>query len=146
MLTILLAGDVLLVLGGDAGAGSTADHDGLSQDVGSGIVDVGTRNDDLAGLELHLTGRVADVSDLTNGLDVVTGVNGSQELDVVISAEQALIAVLDDQQLGSNVTEQVDHVGAVDQVSAVMGVLSAHAESQHRLNSFHVCFLLKFYG
>ena len=43
------------------------DHNGLSQEIGGGVADVGAGHGHLAGLELHLAGGVADVGDLTVG-------------------------------------------------------------------------------
>ena len=87
------------------------------------------------------------MGDLTVGLDVVAGVDRRLELDVVVRAEQALIAVALDQQLGGHVAEQVNHVGAVHQVAAVVGVLGGHAQADHRgiLLLFHVIPLLNFF-
>ena len=124
----------------------TADHHGLSQNVSSGSADVGAGDDDLTGLKLHGAGGVADLLDLAVGFDVVTGVHGSQELHVVVGTEQALIAIALDQQLRGDITEQVDHVGAVHQISAVMSILGAHTQAKHRSHLFHKFFLLQNFG
>ena len=133
----------LTVLDDHAGAGRTADHHGLSQNIAGRIVDVGTGRDDFLGDEGHLAGGVADIGDLAGSLDIIAGMNGSHELDFVISLEQALVAVVHDQQLGSHIAEQVNHVGAVHQVAAVVGVLRAHTQAKHRSDLFHRCFLLQ---
>ena len=125
---------------------SHADNDGLVQLVSSGSADIGAGNDDLAGLEAHGAGGVADLLDLAIGLNVVAGVHGSLELHHVVSAEQALIAVALDEQLGGHVTEQMHHVCAVHQVSAVVSILCAHTQPQGRSDLFHKFFLLHKFG
>lgn len=104
----------LALLRGHAGAGSAADHDGLRQNVGGGSADVGTRSDDFAGFEDHLAGGVADFGDLANGLNVIAGVNGSEEFNVVVCAEETFIAVLHNQQFGSHVAEKCEHVCTIN--------------------------------
>jgi hypothetical protein len=69
------------------------------------------------------------VRNLAIGLDVIAGVHGRLKLDVVVSAEQALVAVGLNEQLGRHVAEEVDHVGSVHQVPAVVGVLGGHAQT-----------------
>ena len=57
--------------------------------------------------------------------------NGSHELDFVISLEQALVAVVHDQQLGGHVAEQMHHMGAVHQSASVMSVFGTHPKPYH---------------
>ena len=127
-------------LGGYAGTLGNGHHNGLIQEIGSGVADVGAGHRHLAGLKLHLAGGVADVCNLTVGLDEVAGIHGRLELNVVVGTEQALVAVALDQQLGSHVAEQMHHMGTVHQVSAVVGVLGGHPQTDHRgvLFLFHV--------
>ena len=72
------------------------------------------------------------MGDLAVCLNEITGVNGSLELNVVVRAEQALVSVTLDQQLGGHVAEQMDHVGAIHQIPAVVSVLGRHAQPDHR--------------
>ena len=65
----------LALLGGHAGALSNGHHNGLLQEISSRIADVGAGDSYLAGLKPHLAGGVADVSDLTIGLDEVAGIH-----------------------------------------------------------------------
>lgn len=121
----------MALLGGDAGAGGAGHENLLRQHFGGGVADVGTGLDDLVGLEAHLAAGVADVGDFAVGLDVVAGVDGGFEFDHVVGAEEAFVAVLDDEELGGDIAEEVKHVGAVDEVAAIVCVLGAHADAEH---------------
>ena len=82
----------LALLGGYAGTLGNGHHNGLIQEISSGIADVGAGHRHLAGLKLHLAGGVADVCNLTVGLDEVAGIHRRLELNVVVGTEQALVA------------------------------------------------------
>ena len=127
-------------LWGDAGGLRNGPPKGLLQEISSRIADVGAGDSHLAGLKLHLAGGIADVSDLTIGLDEVAGIHRRLELNVVVSAEKALVAITLNQQLGGYVAEQMHHMSAIHQVSAVVGVLCRHPQTDHRgvLLLFHV--------
>ena len=134
----------LALLGHHTGSLGHGHDDGLFQNIGGGVADVGAGGNDLAGLEAHLAGGVADVGDFPVCLDVVAGIHGGLEFDVVVGAEQALVAVQLDQQLGGHVTEQVDHVGAVHQIASIVGILRGHTDADQRgvLFFFHLESLL----
>ena len=54
------------------------------------------------------------------------------EFHHIISLEQAFVAVTENQQLGGHVSEKMEHMRSVNQVSAIMGVLGAHPHTDHR--------------
>ena len=137
-LFVLTAIDALAVLRRDAGAVRAADHDRLGQHFGRARADVGTRLDDLARFEFHAAGGVADAVDLAVRFDVVARIDRREKLDHVVRAEQTFVAVALDEKLGRNVAEQMHHVRAVNQVSAVVCILRAHAESDQGCDFFHV--------
>ena len=138
---VALVALALAILGSDAGAGGAADEDFLLEYVGGRVADVGTGLDDLVGLEAHLAAGVADMGDFAVGFDIVAGVDGGLEFDHVVGAEETFVAVLDDEELGGDIAKEVEHVGAVDEVSTVVGVLGAHADAEHRLNCHNsLCF------
>ena len=74
------------------------------------------------------------MGDFAVSLDIVAGIDGSLELHHVIGAEQTFVTVLFDKKFGSHVTKEVDHVGSVNEISTVVGVLGAHANAKHRCN------------
>ena len=51
---------------------------------------------------------------------------GAEEADLGVAGEQPLVAVHDDRDLGGDVAEQAQRVGAVDQGAAVVGVRVGH--------------------
>ena len=83
----------------------------------------------LSGLEDHLAGGIAHRHDLTLGLDVVSCIYGSHELDIVIRLEQAFVSVIDDKQLSRHVSEKLEHLGSVHKIAAVVCVMAAHTHS-----------------
>jgi len=121
----------LAILGGYTGAGSTANEDFLFKHIGGAGADVGTGLDDLVGLEAHLAAGVANVGDLAISLDVVAGIDGSLEFNHVVGAEETFVAVLDDEKFGGDIAKEVQHVGTVNEVSAIVGVLGAHTNAEH---------------
>jgi hypothetical protein len=70
------------------------------------------------------------VGDGSGDLEEVAGVDGGQELDRVVSDEKALVAVGDDGDLGDDVTEQLEHACALDEVAAVVGLFLADTHAQ----------------
>ena len=87
----------LAVLRSYAGSGSSCNYDWLLEEVCSGSADVGSCNYYLSCLELHLSGGVADLGNLAYSLDVVSCVGRSEELYVVVCAEETFVSVkLDD--------------------------------------------------
>ena len=75
------------------------------------------------------------MGDLAVSLDVVAGIDGGFEFDHIVGAEEAFVAVLFDEKFSGHVAEEVDHVCAVDEIAAVVGVFCAHANAEHRCNS-----------
>ena len=124
----------LAVLRGDAGTRGTADKDALFKHFGSTGADFGKGADDLVGLKLHLAGSVADVSDFAVSLNIVAGINGSLEFDHIVSTEKAFIAILFDKEFGSHIAKEMNHVGAINEIAAIVGVFCAHANAEHRGN------------
>ena len=83
----------LALLGGHTGAAGAADHYGFGQNIGGGSADVRTGNDHFACFKYHFAGCVAKRNNFSAGFDVVAGVDGGEELHVVIGAEKAFVAV-----------------------------------------------------
>lgn len=104
-----------------------ADHDGFFQEVGSRGADVGTGSDYLSGFEFHGSGSVSDLGDFPIGFDVIAGIGGSQEFHFLIAEKESFVTVAFDQQLRGHISEKVDHMGAIHQASAVMGILVRHS-------------------
>src|SRR5262249_27851095 len=125
----------LLVLGGDAGAGGAADDDRLGEHLGGAGAEVGPRPSDLARLEAHLARARAERDDLSLDLQRVAGEARGEELDRVVGAEQALVAVGADEELGGGVAEEAEDARAVDEAAAVVGVVRGHAEPEARLHA-----------
>ena len=113
-----------------AGTAGAADNDGRVEKIRRGGVDITAGDYYLACLEYHLAGGVAYGYDLAVSFDVIAGIDGSEELDVVVSAEQSLVAVELYEKLGRDVSEKMYHVRAVNKVPSVMSVLCRHAETK----------------
>ena len=69
-------------------------------------------------------------------LDSITDIHGRLEFDLTVATEQTLIPVHSDGDLCHNVAEQLKYPGAVNKISAVMGVLLSHSRAQRRGNCF----------
>ena len=69
------------------------------------------------------------MGDFAVGFDIVARIHGGFEFNHVVGAEKAFVAVLFDKELGSHVAKQMDHVGSVNQIAAIVGVLCAHANA-----------------
>ena len=104
-----------------------ADHDRFFQKVGSRRADIRAGGDHLSGFEFHDSGSVADFGDFAGCFDVIAGVGGGQKFYFLIAEEEPLVPVAFDQQFGGHVSEKVDHMGAIHQASAVMGILVRHS-------------------
>lgn len=122
----------LTILRSDAGAGSAADENFLFKNIGCGIGDVGASLDDFVSLKAHLARSIANVGNLAVSLDIIASVDGGFELDHVVGAEETFITVLDDEKFGGNVAKKMKHVCTINKISAVMGILCAHANAKHR--------------
>ena len=55
-----------------------------------------------------------------------------QELDPLVGREEALVPVLEDQELRGHISEQLEHPGPIHQIAPVMGIVAAHPQSDHR--------------
>jgi hypothetical protein len=64
-------------------------------------------------------------------------VQGGEELDGLVAGEEALVAVGVDGELGDDVAEDLEAVGAVDEIAAVVGVRRRQAHAQLDCQSFH---------
>ena len=103
--------------------------------VRGGIRNVGSRRDVLAGFELHPAARLPDRNQLGVHLDEIPGVQRREEFDRIVGAEEALVAVVADEQLRGHVAEEREHARAIHQVAAIVGVMAAHAQPDHRLEA-----------
>ena len=119
----------LALLGSDAGAGGAAHKDTLLKHLGCTGADFGQGTDNLVSLELHLARGVANVGDFAVGFDIVARIHGGFEFDHVVGAEETFVAVLFDKEFGCHVAKQMDHVGTVNQIAAIVGVLCAHTNA-----------------
>ena len=63
-------------------------------------------------------------------LDVVAGEDRREELDRLVGAEEPLVAVEADEELGRDVAEEREHARAVDELAGVVRVVRAHADAQ----------------
>jgi hypothetical protein len=63
-------------------------------------------------------------------LGEVAGVDGCEELDLVVPDEEALVAVGGDRDLGDDVAGEPEHTRAVDEVAPEVGLLLADAHAQ----------------
>ena len=86
-----------------------------------------------------LPAGVADLDELAGRLDVVAGEDRREELDRLVGAEEPLVAVEADEQLGGDVAEEREHARAVDELAGVVRVVSAHPEADRDLRSDHDC-------
>ena len=119
----------LALFGGDAGAGGAADEDALLEHLGGAGADFRQGADDLVSLELHLAAGVADVGDFAVGFDIVAGIDWGFEFDHVVGAEEAFVAVLLDEEFGGDIAKEVNHVCAINQIAAIVGVFCAHTNA-----------------
>ncbi len=71
------------------------------------------------------------MGNLTHSLDIVTGIHRSQKFHIVLSAEQAFVAILHNQQFGGHIAEKGEHVRTVNQISTIMSILGTHSKSDH---------------
>ena len=94
--------------------GSSEARRGAASDVG---------RDDLAGLESHLAGRLPDARELGLDFEVVASVDGREEVDRGVGAEQPLVAVPADEELGRRVAEEFQDEGAVHEPATVVRLL-----------------------
>ena len=78
----------------------------------------------------HGARGVADPGDDAGRLDVVAGPHGREELDRLVRAEEPLVAVEADEQLGGDVAEEGEHARAVDELARVVCVVRAHPDAQ----------------
>jgi hypothetical protein len=60
---------------------------------------------------------------------------GGEELDRLVGAEEALVAVVPDQELRGHVAEEAEDARPVDQAAAVMGVVGREPQPQGHLHS-----------
>ena len=127
--------------GYDAGAHGARDDDRLAQQVrrarcqhGAAAANAG---DVLPGLEADLAARPAHFEQLRGRLDEVAGEDGGEELHLLVRAEEALVAVEPDEELGRRVAEEGEHARAVDQLARVMGVMGAHPNADEGLAPDH---------
>src|SRR3954447_26770018 len=104
----------------DVGAAGAGGEDRLGQEVGGGVAHLRASRDLLPDLELDRAARGAHAYDRTPGPDEVAAVERRQELHLLVAGEQALVAVGADRQLGDDVAEELEAVGTVDQVAAVV--------------------------
>ena len=84
-----------------------------------------------------LAARVADLDELAGRLDVVAGEDRREELDALVGAEQPLVAVEADEELGGDVAEESEHARAVDELAGVVRVVRAHPEADRDLRADH---------
>ena len=64
------------------------------------------------------------------GLDEVARAHRREELDPLVGAEEALVAVEADQELRGDIAEEAEDAGAVDQLARVVGVVCAHPDAK----------------
>ena len=75
--------------------------------------------------------------------DEVAAVERRQELDLLVAGEEALVAVGADRQLGDDVAEQLEPMGAVDEVAAVVHVRRREPHPQLDTHPLHVLLLFR---
>src|SRR5438067_8300470 len=119
----------------DAFRSGSADDDRRIEEVGGGVREIWTRRDVLARLESHLPAGIPHRDELRFHLDEIAGVQRREEFDGFVGAEEALIAVVADEQLGADIPEQAEHPGAVHQTTAVMRIVRGEADPQRGLHS-----------
>src|SRR6266545_848457 len=122
--------------------GATDDHR-LREDLGRAVGQVGPRPDHLARLEAHRARGVPHRDDLGLDLEEVAGVRRREQLDRLVRAQEPLVAVMADAELGRGVAEQREDARAVHEVAAVVGVLLGHADPEDGLRRrAHQCISL----
>src|SRR3954452_18841689 len=110
----------------DDGSGGPGDLQRLGQYLGRRLRLVRpAAADDVRG-ELELAAAVADPGDRCLDLHNVAGPERLQELHVGVRREQPLVTVGLDAHLGRDITEECEHIGAVDQVPGVVRVAVRH--------------------
>src|SRR5204863_9965305 len=73
--------------------------------------------------------------DLAFHLDEVPSVQRREELDRLVGAEQALVAVVADEELGGDVAEEAEHARPVHQAPAVVRIVRGEPQPQRYLHS-----------
>ena len=76
--------------------------------------------------------------ELRGRLDVVAREHRREELDALVGAEEPLVAVEADEQLGRQVAEEREHARAVDELARVVRVVRAHAHARGDPGPDHV--------
>ena len=71
-----------------------------------------------------------DGRDLGFDLEVVAAADGGEKLDRRVCPEEALVAVVPDEELRRRVAEELQDEGAVDEPAAVVRLLGPDAETQ----------------
>src|SRR6185295_18237279 len=75
--------------------------------------------------------------ELRGPLDEVAGEDGREELDALVRAEESLVAVEADQELGGQIAEEREHARSVHELPGVMRVVCAHAKAKRDLEAYH---------
>src|SRR5215510_7913268 len=106
----------------DDGAGSRHDDQGLFEHPRGRLPTLGLRAADNPCLKGQLAAAAAHTGQDRRCFYDVSSKYRGQELDLGVGGEEGLVGVGADGQLGGDVAEQGEDVGAVDEVAAVVGV------------------------
>src|SRR5207342_37837 len=109
----------------------------LLERVGGRRADVGAGGDVLPDLEVDGAAGVPHPYDRPLRPHEVAAEERSQELDRLVSGEEPLIAVGADRELGDDVAEELEPVGTVDEVPAVVDVRRREPHAQLDGHAFH---------
>ena len=80
----------------------------------------------------HLAGGAADAQQVCGDLKIVPGMDRGQEFHALIGAQQALVAVKTDTQLGGDVAEQRHQTRTVDEAARVVDIMLRNAQPERR--------------
>ena len=76
------------------------------------------------------------------GFDVVSGIDGSKELNTIVGTEKSLITIKTYHQLGPHIAKKLEHLGAINEIPAIMGVMGTHPDTNHgswlTVHRFHI--------
>jgi hypothetical protein len=71
------------------------------------------------------------VDHTTVRFDKVPGIYGSEEFDIVVSAKESFVTVETNAEFRPDITEELQHPRAIDEIATIMSIVRTHAGTNH---------------